>query len=125
MNENKGSLSTASVWVFIFAALVIAGSRYYHYFITQDFVVEVFADCEPATQSCFVSEADLADPSNQPRDYKKVRGIASVLPHCLIEHSCESEFYCASDQGSKCEIEYCSLESLSAGETCNGPLVEI
>jgi hypothetical protein len=125
MDKNKGSLSTASVWIFIFAALVIAGSRYYHYFISQDFVVEVFADCAPATQSCFVSEADLVDPSSQPRDYKKVRGMANALPHCLIEHSCEAEFYCEADQSSKCEIEYCTPESLSDGEVCNGPLAQI
>jgi hypothetical protein len=80
----------------VFFILLLTGSvwgAYLRFFVARDFVVEGHSECDPETESCFVSECDpkaapedegcVGDPDVDVSFYKIVNRNASTVPECV------------------------------------------
>ena len=102
----------------LFALIIIAviGFRYYEYVLRGDFMMNVYAPCDPSVEKCFVSDCSPADDLSCPiGPYKKVEVREGDAPRCLEEHQCAS-FTCAGI--ASCTATYCSDATLEDGESC-------
>lgn len=101
-------------------ALLVAAVGYHNFnrfYLTKDYPLQVFTACDSTKYSCFVADADSADPTFQNEPYAKVEISASAAPHCLDEHTC-TDFTCTGVHGA-CIVKYCSDATLETGETCS------
>ena len=111
-NRNK---SLAFLIFLIIAVFAIVGYRFQNYYITRDYVLNVFTPCDPTAHSCFAADESIADPSFQTGPCEKVEIIAHYVPPCLEEHTCK-DFSC--EGITSCKISYCSNDLLDVGESC-------
>jgi hypothetical protein len=108
----------AKLWIALFLAVIciVAWYRYDQYVVQKNFLLEVNAVCNPASEACFVADCSPTDdPFCDTTPYKKVEILASEAPACLEEHTCES-FSC--DGIERCSITYCLDEIKEDWESC-------
>ena len=109
----------------LFAVLIltVVGFRYSEYVIHRNFTMDVYAPCDPLTETCFVSSCLPAENPGCPvGPYKKIEIKNADAPRCLENHQCTS-FSCEGIVS--CTTTYCSTESVGDGESCTGkPQIE-
>lgn len=104
--------------VVIFAGAVVSYERF---FIYQDFPVTVEAECDPASESCFVYHCDpefeecTGDPEEDTWYYKRITKQGNMFPVC--EGGECPEVSCAEDEPA-CEVEFCDPDG---EEECSDP----
>lgn len=105
-----GRILTGLVFLVIFAGAVMSYERF---FIYQDFPVTVEAECDPASESCFVYHCDsehdecAGNPEEDTRYYKRITKQGNMFPTC--ENGECPEVSCAETE-SGCEVEFCDPE---------------
>jgi hypothetical protein len=108
--------SRYAFFIFLATAVVlIVGYRFDRYYVAQDYLVDVFTQCDTTSHSCFEADETIADPAFQGAPYEKIEILARDTPKCLEEHVCK-DFSC--DGIASCAVTYCSSESLEDGESC-------
>lgn len=121
--DKKSKIFFAVFFALIFIA---AGFSFYKFYVLKDYYVKIEADCDPATERCFVYECDEeadgecpADPKERVSYYKLIEKKAYAIPLCDPNSedcpplACEPEEDCA-------EI-ICDEAAEAEGEICNDP----
>jgi hypothetical protein len=114
-------------WVFstLIAGVVVV--TFCKYIILKDYYIEAEADCDPASQACFVTTCDPADDSECPADEadrtsytKKVKKKAYLIPLCdPSDENCDA-LKCI--PGEDCQETFCNEETVGEGQECNDPV---
>lgn len=114
-------------WLFF---LLISGSvtaTYLKYFVALDYDITAQADCDPASEKCFVHTCDPdvdgecpIDDARQVSYYKNVRKKANLIPLCDPNDQQCRALDCV--KGMDCEVTYCDDSIVPVGDTCNDPV---
>ena len=107
----------SKVLIVLFFTLLGIGfaSKYYTFFIQQDFLVYDQIPCNPALESCFIAACEEEVCENAP--YKKIEKSAQNIPFCDPSAEACPRPTCSQDEPN-CTITVCSEESIEEGETC-------
>lgn len=96
------------------------------YFVLQDYIIQVAVECDPTTESCFVSVCDpgneecTGDSEQDTEYYKIIERSASGLPACLSSDEECREIPCEADQG--CFEILCDESTADEfGDRCSQP----
>ena len=112
----------SKIFLSIFFALVgmVIVISFVKFFILEDYLVRVQADCDPQTQSCFVTKCDPStdttcskDPAQQTSYYKIIEIKAASLAKG------ESEITSCADH-ENCQELFCSDQTKKADDVCSG-----
>ncbi|NTW13595.1 MAG: hypothetical protein HGA31_01000 [Candidatus Moranbacteria bacterium] len=113
-------------WLFF---LLMAGAvtvTYLRYYVALDYDISAQADCDPASEKCFVHTCSLdvdgecpADESQAVTYYKNVRKRANIISLCDPNDPRCRALDCV--MGMDCEVTYCDDSIVSEGDTCNDP----
>ncbi|MCK9282632.1 MAG: hypothetical protein M0P71_18600 [Melioribacteraceae bacterium] len=109
--DKKSKILLWVVAIIIVFSVTLAYSRIY---ILKDYQIIAEVSCDPEIESCYVYEDEEGEISY----YKNISKHASQIPVCdpHIEE-CE-EIYCSENE-SNCSYQYCDLDTLEEGETCD------
>ena len=105
-----GRILIGFIAVVIFAGAVVSYERF---FIYQDFPVTVEAECDPASENCFVYYCDpeyeecTGDPEEDTWYYKRITKQGNRFPVC---ESGECPDVSCTETESGCEVEFCDPE---------------
>jgi hypothetical protein len=86
--------------------------NYYHFFVKNDFVVIKQVACDPAKDSCFVSDCESNDPScDSTTTYKKISVSSKYAGKDYEALDCI-------ESGPTCTIVTCNADTAEEGERC-------
>jgi hypothetical protein len=113
-----------AVFFTLIAGVVIV--TFTKYFIAKDYYIQAEADCDPATEACFVTTCDPADDPECPADpeeqtsyTKLVKKKANQIPDCdPADENCQA-LECL--PGGDCEVIFCDEITVGEGQECNDP----
>ena len=119
---------------FIVLAVMVALSivvSYFKFMVFRDYIVEAQANCDPATEACFVHECDSTagetcsgKPEEDTSYYKLIKRSAKNIPTCDPAADGCAAYVCPAGEAG-CEISLCSeatLADLKSSDTCNDPV---
>ena len=113
-------------WVLGILILASIGVTYWRIMLKRDYIIEAEADCDPATETCFVYECDpsaeecTGNPNEDTSFYKIIRRNASKIPTCdPADENCQP-LVCG--EGEKdCEEILCTEQTKTQEDVCNDP----
>jgi hypothetical protein len=111
-NKKKTDYLGILMGVLVFIAV---GTRYADYVWAKNSLLTLYAPCDMASESCFISDEENSWVDLQLEPYKKITVIEKYAPYCLQEHTCE-RFSC--DEVPSCQQILCSVDNLESGEQC-------
>ena len=106
MNSTRYNRILLIAFVLVLVVTVVRG--YYYTYVHPSFPVLTYVSCDPSVDTCFEYEGEY---------YAYATMDAEEYAVCSEEGTCDE--VCATSE--TCEIEYCSEEALSEGESCSVP----
>lgn len=114
------------LWVFFVIVIIVAAISFRKYFILKDYLIKAQADCDPATEKCFMITCDPTtddqcpkDPAEQTSYYKYVEKKASTIPSCDPNSPDCPALECTDKED--CKEILCDDSTKNEDETCNDP----
>jgi hypothetical protein len=114
-------------WVLGVLILASIGVTYWRIMLKKDYIIEAEADCDPATETCFVykcnpqTEECTGNPDEDTSYYKLIRRNASKIPTCdPADENCQP-LVCG--EGEKdCEEILCTEQTKTPEDVCSNPV---
>ncbi len=105
---------------------IVAVFSFYKFYILKDYYIMSEADCDPATEKCFIYECDPVDDSECPENpderisyYKFIEKKASAIPVCDPNGSDCPPLICQA--GEDCTETLCDEATKTEDEQCSDP----
>ncbi|MEI7809966.1 MAG: hypothetical protein WCI41_00190 [bacterium] len=113
MKLNNTNFRHSLLTIFLFLSLsVIVFFCFYHFFIKNTFEVTKQVPCDPAVDSCFVSDCDTNDSTcDTTTTYKKIKAPSKYAGSNYENFTCEAG-------NPNCEIITCNDSTVEDGEKC-------
>lgn len=128
--EQLGKSHRILFWSAILLVAALVTMSFFHFFVWRDYIVSAQADCDPATEVCFVhicdSEADgecVGDPEKDTSYYKLIRRNAKNIPMCDPSAEGCDALMCPVGEVD-CTVVFCDdsvLKEIKSTDTCNDP----
>jgi hypothetical protein len=121
--DNKNKIFFAIFFTLIAGVAIVVFTKY---FVAKDYYIQAEAECDPASEECFVATCDPAndpecssDPAEQTSYTKLVMKKANQIPDCdPADENCPA-LKCFS--GQDCEEILCDESTIGEGQECNDP----
>ncbi|TAK83186.1 MAG: hypothetical protein EPO09_21335 [Aquabacterium sp.] len=121
----------SKIFFLVFGLLIAASvaASYYRYIVRRDYIVQAQADCDPATEKCFVHTCDPAtetcagDAAKDTSYYQIIRRNAKHIPLCDPSAEDCAAYVCPEGERD-CSITLCDEATLAkegSGDVCNDP----
>mgnify|MGYP001194537860 CR=1 FL=1 len=112
--------------IIFFSAIVLSIlTSFLKFFVFKNYLIKFETGCDPAIESCFVSECDPEEdeecvPGEEKSYYKLVEKKAFAVPKCNLENGNCPAIGCQPRE-KNCVETLCSEDVLGEGQSCSDP----
>lgn len=113
---SRSFISRSLFWLLVILVAGAVVTRYYAYFVQEDYYLYAQVPCDPSEATCFINDCDMSDEECDTTPFMFAEMSASHAPDCFQENNCQ-EFECPADDDS-CVVMECSEDALYDGVLC-------